>query len=119
MVWRFYDNSSGKAIADVITLATETIDTSRPYEIFDPLHTWKRKTLTNFSVRSLLEPIFIQGQTAYTHRPIEEIRTFCASELDRLWESLKRFENPQNYYVDLSLELWQTRNRLLTEGNAT
>ncbi|MDD2457219.1 MAG: nicotinate phosphoribosyltransferase [Eubacteriales bacterium] len=115
-VWRFYDKSSGKAIADVIGLAEETITEDHPYEIFDPLHTWKRKTLTNFTVRSLLEPVFVAGELVYPHRSIEEIRKDCAHELDRLWESLKRFENPQSYYVDLTLALWETRNHLLIQA---
>ncbi len=115
-VWRFYDKSSGKAIADVISLASETIAEDEPYEIFDPLHTWKRKTLTNFTVRSLLEPVFQAGELVYPPRTIEEIRRDCVFELDRLWESLKRFENPQSYYVDLSTELWETRNRLLIQA---
>jgi nicotinate phosphoribosyltransferase len=114
-VWRFYDKSSGKAIADVISLADETIDDSQPYEIFDPLHTWKRKILTNFTVRPLLEPIFRNGQLVYRRRAIDEIRSDCTRELDRLWESLKRFENPQSYYVDLSRNLWETRNQLLNQ----
>lgn len=114
-VWRFYDRSSGKAIADVISLAEEIIDDSQPYEIFDPLHTWKRKILTNFTVRSLLVPIFTGGNLVYPRRSIHEIRSDCARELDRLWESLKRFENPQSYYVDLSRKLWETRNQLLNQ----
>lgn len=117
-VWRFYDKSSGKAIADVITLAEETITEDEPYEIFDPLHTWKRKTLTNFTVRHLLEPVFVAGELVYPHRSIEDIRGECAHELDRLWESLKRFENPQSYYVDLSQNLWDTRNHLLIQAES-
>ncbi|MDD2534027.1 MAG: nicotinate phosphoribosyltransferase [Eubacteriales bacterium] len=114
-VWRFYDRTSGKAIADVITLADEVIDDNQPYEIFDPLHTWKRKTLNNFTARSLLEPVFVRGQLVYPHKTIEAIRNDCARELERLWESLKRFENPQSYYVDLSHKLWETRNELLIQ----
>ncbi len=114
-VWRFYDKSSGKAIADLISLADETIDESQPYEIFDPLHTWKRKVLTNFTVRQLLEPIFGGGKLVYRRRSIDELRSDCARELERLWESLKRFENPQTYYVDLSRALWETRNQLLNQ----
>ena len=114
-VWRLYDRSTGKAMADVITLADEHIDDQLPYEIFDPLHTWKKKTLTHFTPRQLLEPLFVQGKLVAQPRSIEEIRTACASELDRLWESLKRFENPQSYYVDLSRALWETRNDLLNQ----
>ena len=35
------------------------------------------------------------------------------SELDTLWDQIKRFENPQTYYVDLSLKLWNCKNELL------
>ncbi len=53
-VWRLFDTSTGMAIADVITCRGEIIDDTKPYEIFDPEHTYKRKMLENFSaVRSL------------------------------------------------------------------
>lgn len=115
-VWRFYDQASGKAIADLITLAGEEIDDSSPYEIFDPFHTWKRKTLTNFTVRKLLEPIFIKGKLIYERLPVAEIRKNCAREMDTLWESVKRFENPQTYYVDLSQKLWDIKDRMIREN---
>jgi len=53
--WRLYDRTTGKAIADVITLGHEKIDSSEPYEIFDPVHTWKRKVVTDFVARKLHE----------------------------------------------------------------
>ncbi|MEA4890816.1 MAG: nicotinate phosphoribosyltransferase [Clostridiaceae bacterium] len=112
-VWRFYDQSTGKALADVITLADETISEDEPYELFDPFHTWKRKSLTNFRVRRLLVPIFVGGNLIYRRVPIEESRRYCAEEMDHLWESLKRFENPQTYYVDLSQKLWDIKDQLL------
>ncbi len=112
-VWRFYDRSTGKALADLITLAGEEIDESRPYEIFDPLHTYKRKVLTNFTVQKLLVPIFESGKLIYSRVPIDEIRANCTRELDRLWDSIRRFENPQTYYVDLSQKLWDIKDRLL------
>lgn len=115
-VWRFYDRTTGKAMADVITLAGEVIADDQPYEIFDPLHTWKRKLLSNFTVRKLMEPIFVQGKLIYQRVPIEENRQYCARELDRLWESLKRFENPQTYYVDLSRNLWDIKDQLLHQN---
>jgi nicotinate phosphoribosyltransferase len=118
-VWRFYDRATGKAIADLISLSGEEIDEAAPYEIFDPLHTWKRKTLTNFTVRKLLEPVFVGGKLIYRRQPIEECRERCARELDRLWESLKRFENPQEYYVDLSQALWDIKDRLLRANHQT
>jgi len=115
-VWRFYDRSTGKAIADLITLAGEVIDESVPYEIFDPLHTYKRKVLTNFTIRRLLVPIFVGGKLVYSRVPIDETRKLCERELESLWESVRRFENPQTYYVDLSQKLWDIKDALLRKN---
>lgn len=112
-LWRFYDRESGKALADLITLEGEMIAEDEPYEIFDPLHTWKRKTLDNFVAKKLLEPVFKQGVLVYRRRDIEEIRTYCASQLETLYETSKRFEYPQIYYVDLSQQLWDLRENYL------
>lgn len=112
-VWRFYDQATGKAVADLISLADENIDPAQPYELFDPLHTWKRKTVTDFTARRLLKPIFTGGKLVYSCVSIEDSRAYCASEMDRLWDSLKRFENPQTYYVDLSQKLWDVKDALL------
>ncbi|HHU53065.1 MAG TPA: nicotinate phosphoribosyltransferase [Clostridiaceae bacterium] len=114
-VWRFYDRDTGFALADLITLAGETIDDTQDLEIFDPYHTWKRKTLTNFRAEKLLQPIFVKGQPVYPDIPLSTIRKHCADQLDRLWDSIKRFENPQTYYVDLSQELWDLRQSFLAE----
>lgn len=51
-VHRLFDKTSGKAIADVVTLHGENIDENAPYEIFDPEYTWKRKTITDFIARA-------------------------------------------------------------------
>ncbi|MBN1892411.1 MAG: nicotinate phosphoribosyltransferase [Clostridiales bacterium] len=112
-VVRFYDRETGKALADVITVVGEEIDESKPYEIFDPIQTWKRKVLENFTTRYLLEPVFINGKCVCTRPSIQEIRTYCEEQMGTLWDSVLRFENPQNYYVDLSEELWNIRNDIL------
>ena len=100
-VWRFYDRETGFALADLITIEGEVIDDSQDITIFDPVNTWKTKTLSNFRAEKLLKPIFVKGKLVYDSPGIEEIRAFCAEQLGTLWESIKRFENPQTYYVDL------------------
>ena len=112
-VFRFYDKRTQKAIADVVTLAGEKIDETEPYEIFDPIQTWKRKALQDFTTRELLTPIFLGGRCVYEQPDIETMRAYCEKEVEALWESVKRFENPQTYYVDLSVSLWNIRNELL------
>lgn len=114
-LWRLYDNESGKALADVITLEDETIDDSQDYEIFDPDYTWKRKNVYNFSARQLLQPLFINGKRVYEYQDIDDIKSYCLAQVDTLWDEVKRFENPHTYYVDLSQRLWDTKHELINK----
>ena len=112
-LWRLFDNVTGKAVADVITLADEVIDDKEPYIIFDPEFTYKRKLVMNFTAKRLREPVFEKGKCVYNKLSIEEIREYCESQLDTIWDEVKRFENPHEYYVDLSKPLWEMKRRLL------
>lgn len=112
-VYRLYDLETDKAIADVITLFNEKIEYNKPYELFDPEFTWKRKKVENFYVRPLLQRIFKNGEPVYESPSAQDIKEYCEDQLDTLWDELKRFENPHKYYVDLSQSLWQIKNDLL------
>ena len=114
-VYRFYSNENGKAIADVITLADEVIDAGKSYDLFDPEYTWKRKEVSDFSVKPLLTPIFVKGKRVYDLPDVHDVRDFCSQQIDTLWEEVLRFENPQKYYVDLSQNLWDLKFSLLKE----
>ncbi|MFR7479307.1 MAG: hypothetical protein ACLUUJ_10790, partial [Acutalibacteraceae bacterium] len=41
---------------------------------------------------------------------------YCKEQVATLWEEVTRFENPHHYYVDLSQNLWEVKNRLLQEN---
>ena len=112
-VYRLYSKEDGKAFADLITLHDETVDETKPLELFDPEATWKRNTFENFTAEALLKPIFQNGKLVYDLPSLEDIRTRCAHQLDLQWEEVKRFENPHNYYVDLSQKLWDLQHALL------
>jgi len=112
-VYRLIDKDSGKAIADVLTLDDEIIDETKPYVLFDPDFTWKRKEIENFVTRKLLVPIFKGGKKVYEEPSLKEIREYCLRQTDTLWDEVKRFENPHKYYVDLSKNLWAERNGLI------
>ena len=114
-VYRLYDNETGKALADVVTLFDEVIESGKPYEIFDPVYTWKRKTLNNFTAKELHVKIFENGKKIYNSPDIKDIKEYCAKQVDTLWDEVKRFENPHKYYVDLSQKLWDEKKRLLDE----
>ena len=111
--WRLYDRETGKAIADVITLNDERISSDKPYEIFDPEHTWKRKVVTDFVAKKLQVKIFEKGRQVYSSPSVKEISKYRAEQVDSLWDEVTRFENPHTYYVDLSEELWNLRHDLL------
>lgn len=112
-VYRLFENETGKAFADLICVHDEVIDFTKPLELFDPEATWKRKTFSDFTARELLVPIFRQGKLVYQQPTIEEMRSWCAGQVDLLWDEVKRFENPHNYYVDLSQKLWDIKQKLL------
>lgn len=111
-VYRLFDRSTDKAIADLITFNDETID-SDSLEIFHPIYTWKKKRVTNFYARKLLNPIFISGKCVYNSPNVEQIRDYCLNEINTLWDEVLRFEYPHTYYVDLSQKLWDMKNKLL------
>ncbi|MBQ1187287.1 MAG: nicotinate phosphoribosyltransferase [Clostridia bacterium] len=113
--WRLYDKETGKAIADVICMNYEKIDDTKPYEIFDPVHTWKRKTVTDFTAKKLQIKVIENGKQVYTSPSVKEIAKYRKQCVDNLWDEVKRFENPHAYYVDLSQDLWNLREKLLKE----
>lgn len=116
-LYRLYDKETGKSIADVITLHDEVIDDSRPYEIFDPQNTWKRKTIENFKAVDIRKKYIENGKLIETLPHISEIKAYCEEQYETLWDEVTRFENPHTYYVDLSQKLWDIKNDLLNKTN--
>ncbi len=116
-VYRLRGRDSGKAEADLICLYNETVDDSKPIEIFDPEHTWKRKIMENYTASELLVKVFENGKLVYDLPSLEEIRNHHIREIEGMWEEVKRFTNPHNYYVDLSQNLWDVKNKMLLNRN--
>ena len=116
-MYRFFGNDTGKAIADYLCVYDETVDDSHDMEIFDPDATWKRKNVYNFTAKELQVPIFVKGELVYECPTLEEIRTYCLEQVDTLWDEVKRFDNPQTYFVDLSQKLWDIKYGLLAKNN--
>lgn len=117
-VYRLFSKESGMAVADVLTTHDEKINADEPYEIFDPSNTWKRKIVTNFEAKELQIKIFESGKRVYTSPPLDEIRSYCKESIEKIWDEVRRFENPHEYYVDMSQKLWDIRYSLLSGHNA-
>ena len=112
-IYRIFDRSSNMAIADLLTLADEVIDESKPLVIFDPVYTWKKKKLKNYYAKELQVQIFDKGKAIYESPNVLTIREFAKTETEKLWPEVLRFENPHSYYVDLSQKLWDLKQGLL------
>ena len=113
-VYRMYDNDTGKALGDVIMLDDEEMPTEDGYEIFDEKSPWKKKKLTNYTAKNLKVQLFDKGKKVYDSPDVEDIRKYCAEQVETIWDETKRFENPQTYYVDLSQKLWNLKKDLLS-----
>ena len=115
-VYRIFDKATGKAEADYITVWDEVIEEGQPLELFDPDATWKRRTYTDYTIKPLQEKIFDHGELVYQQPTLSEIQKYCREQIDTLWDEVKRFENPHNYYVDLSQKLWDIKQDLLRKN---
>ena len=116
-VFRIYDNKSKKIKADLIVLEEETIDESKPLTLFDRNVSWKKMQLSpgSYSVRELMVPVFKNGELVYKIPSIMEIKEYCKSETDTLWDENKRLSNPQPIPVDLSEKLSALKREMIEE----
>ena len=112
-IYRLRGRETGKAEADLICVWDETVDDTKPITLFDPEYTWKRKTLENFTATELLVPIFRSGELVYNVPTLTEVRAHCAEDIEGMWDEVRRFNNPHNYYVDLSQKLWDIKHEML------
>lgn len=113
-LFRFFDNETGKVLADVITVDGEDIPEDG-YVIFDEKATWKKKKLTNYTVKNLRVQLFDNGKKVYDSPSVDEIKTYCKEQIGTLWDTMLRFDNPQTYYVDISQKLWDLKHQILNE----
>lgn len=114
-VYRLISNDTNKAIADLITVYDEKVPEGQ-IEIFDPEVTWKRQMVDNYHVQELLVQVVKDGEVIYETPSMKDIQEYCKSQVKELWDEVKRFENPHNYYVDLSQKLWDIKDDLLKKG---
>ena len=115
-VYRLRGRDTGKAEADLICVYDEVVDDTNPIEIFDPEHVWKRKLMENYTAEELLVPIFKDGKQVYDLPTLDEISKRRESEIESMWDEVRRFTNPHNYYVDLSEKLWDIKHNMLRAG---
>ncbi len=115
-LWRIFDRKTGYGIADVITLADETINDSEDYPYMDEIKPWKRRKFTGFRCEELQKQIFKEGRLIYEMPSLEDIRNRVKEQLaTSVWEEEQRFDNPHRHYVDLSVKLYNVKQELLAK----
>lgn len=113
-IYRFYDKTTGYALGDVISLFDEVINKDK-FTLVDPVETWKKTTLTNYNLRDLKEPIFINGKLVYKNPNLKEKQKYCEEEYKTLYPEVTRLVKPHGYYVDLTDKLRKLKEQLIKE----
>lgn len=121
VIYRVYEKDTGKIKADLIAIEHESYSEDEPLLLFDPIATWKKTYLKagSYTLRPMLQPIFIDGKCVYESPSVMDIRDYCTTEKDTLWDETKRFLNPHEVYIDLSRELYDLKNNLIDELHST
>lgn len=112
-VYRIYDQD-GKSVADLLTLADETVDLTQPYRYVDTKKPWKNRFFTDCTAKELQIPVIKNGTSVYHAPGILKIRDYVKQQLEQeVWVEEQRFENPHEHYLDMSPALYETKMNLL------
>ena len=112
-LYRIYDKE-GKAFADLIAKADETVDLSKPYRFVDPKKPWKNRSYEGCTAKELLVPVIRDGRRACKERSLSEIRDYVQKQLqDEIWSEEQRFENPHIHYLDMSPDYYELKMSLV------
>ena len=114
-VYRFYDKKTGYALGDVLVLAEELIPKDQ-YTLIDPNNEWKQTTITDYSVKELQVPIFIDGIQVYDVPEAVISKQYCEQDFQTIYPEIKRSSNPHGYYVDLSKKLLKLKKDLINQA---
>jgi nicotinate phosphoribosyltransferase len=114
-LYRFFDNKTGYAIGDLITLHDEVIPNDG-YTLVDPENDTNFLRVKNYTVKNLREKIFENGELIYKDPTVFEKRDYCTEQMTKLYPEIKRIAKPHKYYVDLSEKLLSLKKQLIKDA---
>nr|WP_173585311.1 nicotinate phosphoribosyltransferase [Companilactobacillus kimchii] len=113
-VWRITNNrKNDKSEGDYVTFWNEDPREHSSLYMFHPQYTYINKTVEDFQAKPLLHDIFVDGKLVYDLPNVKDIKKYCMSNLDSLWDEYKRILNPQVYPVDLSSKLYSHKMKYI------
>ena len=114
-VWRISANTEKKNEGDWIARVGVDPRNFDSLYMFHPQYSYINKVVTNYTAEPLLKDIFVDGKLTYQQPKLIDIKKFCAANLDGLWEEYKRSLNPQEYPVDLSQDLYDSKMNIIQD----
>ena len=114
-VWRISANTEKKNEGDWIARVGVDPRNFDSLYMFHPQYSYINKVVTNYTADPLLKDIFVDGKLTYQQPKLIDIKKFCAANLDGLWEEYKRSLNPQEYPVDLSQDLYDSKMNIIQD----
>ena len=114
-VWRISANTAKKNEGDWVSRYNEDPRKFDALFMFHPQYNYINKVVTDYTAIPLLHDIFKDGKLVYDQPSLDEIKKFCADNLDGLWDEYKRSLNPQEYPVDLSQNLYESKMDLIQD----
>ena len=114
-VWRITRNSDGKSEGDYIALWDERPNQLDELFMFHPVYTYINKTVTDFTARPILQPIFENGKLVYELPKLQDIKAYKDEQIEALWDEYKRILNPEQYPVDLSQKTYDQKLASIAE----
>ena len=114
-VWRISANTEKKNEGDWIARVGVDPRNFDSLYMFHPQYSYINKVVTDYTAEPLLKDIFVDGKLTYQQPKLIDIKKFCAANLDGLWEEYKRSLNPQEYPVDLSQDLYDSKMNIIQD----
>lgn len=113
---RRYFDGEGKASIDV--MYDLELGIQEKTEVVDPLDATRKKTVQDLNYRDLLIPIFERGKKVYSCPTLSEIQKNTKRELETLCPTVRRFLNPDPYFVGLESKIYDLKMKLIHEIKA-
>ena len=111
-LYRAYDKESGYAICDIMCSRDKEIN-NKELRIVSLKDFIKSTTISNYELRRLQTPIFLDGNLVYKEPTLLEKKAYCEKEMKTLYPEIIRTLNPHEYYVDGTEEYANMKNEMI------
>ena len=116
-VYRVFDEN-GHAVADLIAIAGEELDMSKPLPFVDPDIPWKKRSFKGCTLRKLQQQIIRDGRRISAPVETSEIAAYVKKQLaEEIWQEEQRFENPHKHFVDMTVKYYEMKLNMLEESH--